>query len=299
VGSGAPAEPPPLPPVPAATKLDLQLAARGPPLPAAPDEALVNRTDIGPLPVVGRDGRKPWRVYARPFDPADARPRVAIVVAGLGLSSGVTEAAIQSLPSGVTLAFAPYSAKLGEWMRSAREAGHEVLLNLPMEPLDFPIVDPGPKALLTSLTIEENQERLLWTLSRGVGYVGVADFMGSRFNMSREHLKPVLEALHSRGLLYVDSRSAPRSLSPGLAAEVGLPATIGSETIDEPAARDAIDARLAALERAARNDGRAVGMGSPYPVTIERLAAWLSGIEARGLALAPVSAVVAAAGNKP
>lgn len=281
-----------LPPTLPVARLTLPVVAHGPALAAAPDEALVNRTEAGPLPIISQDGRKPWRAYARPFDASDKRPRIGIVVSGLGLSSAVTEAAIQGLPSAVTLAFAPYSAKLAEWIQLARAAGHEVLLNVPMEPLDYPTVDPGPKALLTSLTLEENQERLLWTLSRGVGYVGVADYLGSRFSMSREHLKPLLESLNARGLLYVDSRSAPRSLSPGLAGEIGIPALIATETLDDQIGREAIDAKLTAIEKAAKKDGRAVGIGSPYPVTLERLAAWLAGLEGRGVALAPVSALV-------
>jgi uncharacterized protein len=288
---GAPISEPPPPTLPVA-KLSLPIVAHGPALPTAPDESLINRTEAGPLPIVGPDGRKPWQVYARPFDAADKRPRVAIVVTSLGLSAAVTEAAIQGLPGEVTLAFAPYSAKLADWIEMARATGHEVLLNLPMEPLEFPAVDPGPKALLTSLTVEENQDRLLWTLSRGVGYVGVADHLGSRFSMSREHLKPVLDSLNQRGLLYLDSRSAPLSLSPGLAAELGIPAAIATESFDEQIGRDAIDAKLAAIERAARKDGRAIGIGSPYPVTLERLAAWVASLEGKGIALAPVSAIV-------
>jgi polysaccharide deacetylase 2 family uncharacterized protein YibQ len=286
---------PEAPPPPPVARLSLPVVARGPALSPAPDEALLNRTELGPLPNVAVDGRKPWRVYARPFDAADRRPRVAIVIVALGLSSAITEAAIQGMPSEVTLAFAPYSAKLAEWVEMARAAGHEVLLNLPMEPLDYPAIDPGPKALLTSLSVEENRDRLLWTLSRGVGYVGVADYLGSRFSMSREHLKPVLEALNQRGLLYLDSRAAPRSLSPGLAAEVGIPAVMATESFDDQIGRDAIDAKLAAIERAAKKDGRAIGIGSPYPVTLERIVAWIAGLEGRGIALAPISAVVAAA----
>ena len=130
----------------------------------APDPALVEQSAFGPLPRIGADGREPWQVYARPFDTSDQRPRVAIVISGLGRSAAATEAAIQGLPGAVTLAFLPYGQNLQHLINLARAAGHEILLNLPMEPIDYPINDPGPNTLLTALSIEQNQNRLNWVL---------------------------------------------------------------------------------------------------------------------------------------
>lgn len=267
--------------------------ALGPPLRRAPEPGLGQNSVHGPLPIIGADGRKPWRVYARPFAQADKRPRVAIVISGLGLSSAATDAAIQGLPGAVTLAFAPYADRLGEWIRLARAAGHEVLLNVPMEPLNYPEYDPGPQALLTTLSPRKNHDRLMWTLGRASGYVGVADFMGSRFTMSREHLAPVLTALKRRGLIFLDSNTAPRSMVPIVAPELGLSWIDNQRFIDDRASREAIDERLAEIEKIARKTGRIVAMGSPYPVTLERVATWARELNRRGVVLAPVSALVA------
>ena len=135
----------------------------------------------GLLPKICVDGRRPWQVYARPFNNSEPRPRVAIVLSGLGLSSAATESAIQGLPGGVTLAFHPYADNLQQWINLARAAGHEVLINLPLEPLDYPKDDPGPQALFTAFKPVENIERLNWALSRVTGYTGVSTHMGSRF----------------------------------------------------------------------------------------------------------------------
>ncbi len=272
--------------------LQLPRIRGGPSLRAAPDPGLVQRSTLGMLPVIGSDGRKPWQVYARPFDQMDKRPRIAIVITALGLSSAATNTAIQALPGAVTLAFAPYADRLGEWIRLARAAGHEVLINVPMEPVDYPNYDPGPQTLLTSLTPEENRQRLIWTLSRVTGYVGVVDFMGSRFTMSRKHLLPVLDALNRRGLIFLDSRTAPRSQVGPIAREVGLPWAENSRLIDELASREKIDERLKQLEGLAKKKHFAIGMGSPYPVTLERLAAWIPGLKKRGIALAPITAMI-------
>ena len=183
-------------------------------------------------------------MYAKPFDISDKRPRIGIVVTGLGLSDAATESAIQGLPGSVTLAFAPYSSKLDEWMRLARAAGHEVLLNVPMEPLSYPAYDPGPQTLLTSLNTQGNLDRLLWSLSRGSGYVGVMDFFGSRFTASWKHMEPVLNELKRRGLLYLDSGASPRTVTLGLSAKVSLPAAVSSSILDERASRKNLDRKF-------------------------------------------------------
>lgn len=261
------------------------------PLSPSPDPALVQTTAIGPLPQIGSDGRLPRKVYAKPFDVADKRPRVAIVVTGLGLSAAATESAIQGLPGSVTLAFAPYSNRLNEWIRLARAAGHEVLINVPMEPTNYPAYDPGPQALLTSLNAEGNLDRLFWSLSRGTGYVGVVDFLGSRFTTSRNHMRPVLQAINERGLLYLDSGSSPRSVSAIVARDVKLAWAKATLTIDQRASRTEIDRKFAELEQRAKRDKRAIGIASPYPVSLERIANWVRQLEARGVAIAPVSAL--------
>jgi uncharacterized protein len=264
-------------------------------LAVAPDPALVQRTPTGPLPIIAPDGRRAWQVYARPFEAGDKRPRIAILVTGLGTSDAATEAAIQGLPGAVTLAFWPYSERLDHWIQLARAAGHEVLLNLPMEPENYPNFDPGPKTLLTSLSAEQNLERLEWALSRVTGYVGVVDFQGSRFTTSRQDLEPVLETLNRRGLIFVDSRATPRSLVPQIAYLLGLPWASNSRFLDNAqVSRAAIDSRLRELETVARADKRALGIGTPYPVTLERINAWVTGLSEKGIALAPVTAVLEA-----
>jgi uncharacterized protein len=233
-----------------------------------------------------------WQKFATPFDYNDARPRIAVIIVDLGLSSAATEAAIQTLPPGVTLSFSPYAENLDNWLNLARAGGHEALLGLPMEPANFPTKDPGPRALLTSLSPRENLDRLNWVLGRVSGYVGVINNQGSRFTASADALRPVLVTLRDRGLMFVDARTSPRSVAASLASQLGLPRAINDRQIDQQAARAAIDAMLADVEKVARETGNAVAMGQPYPVTFERLAAWIPSLEGKGFALAPITAMV-------
>jgi len=256
----------------------------------APDPALIKAGKNGPLPIVAADGRTPLQVYARPYK-STGRPRIAIVVGSLGLSQATTLAAIQQLPGGVTLAFAPYGRNLQDYVNQARAAGHEVMLQVPMEPMDYPTNDPGPHTLLTSLTIHRNLQRLDWLLGRFTGYVGVVNFMGGRFTAADTHLSPVLEAMRDRGLMFLDARASSTSVAKDVAGQIGLYVAANDRVLDAIASRSAIDARLLELERLANASGGAVGIGFPYPVTIERLAQWTRAMGDRGFDLVPISAL--------
>ena len=277
--------------VPAATLAafgNIPNAEPGEPLSGVPDPALIDRET---LPKVGADGRLPWQAYARPFDARDDRPRIAIIITGMGLSEASTRAAIKRLPGPVTLAFDPYAADLEGWVSRARQAGHEVLVSLPMESDEFPLMDPGPYALLTSLDAAENMRRLEFILGRLSGYVGVISAMGSKFRASESHLRPVLEALKGRGLMFVDGGAAKGNLAPGIATEIGLPRVINNIDLANVHSRTAIDQRLAELEGIVRQRAFAVAIAAPYPATLERLAAWAATLEAKKMTLAPVSAI--------
>src|SRR3546814_192296 len=153
-----------------------------------------------------------WERYRQPFNMEDKRPRIAVVLTGLGLSDSATAAAIEELPSAVTLSFSPYARDLERWIALARARGHEVMLDLPMEPTTFPNEDPGPQALLTSLAPQDNLDRLDWVLARGSAYVGLAGSLGSRFTASREAVEPILREVKESGLMFLDRRNTEESL---------------------------------------------------------------------------------------
>lgn len=259
------------------------------PLAEASDPTLFEESPQGPLPKVSEDGRLPWQVYAKPFDVQDARPRVAIVVRGLGLSESVTQAAIGLLPGNVTLAFDPYAFGVEDWVARARQAGHEVVMMLPLEPTDFPTVDPGPQALMTTNAPEENRMRLEFVMSRSTGYVGVMTVMGSKFNKSEEHLGILLEELRNRGLMLLDNDFQKESVAPKIATEIGLPRAMTDIVLDAIPTKPAIDAQLVELEGILTRQPAAVAVIDAYPFSIERVAAWTAELEAKNLVLAPLS----------
>jgi polysaccharide deacetylase 2 family uncharacterized protein YibQ len=262
-------------------------------LPPGPELGRVETSLQGLLPRIGLDSREPWKVYARPHSSQDERPRVAIILDGLGLSSAATEAAIQGLPGEVTLAFHPFADNIQQWIGLSRAAGHEVLLNLPMEPVDLSANDPGTRALSVALSPEKNQDRMRWALARVSGYVGIVNHMGSRFTASRDSMQPILAELKARGLLLVDARSAMSSIVTSLATEMEVPRAINDLFLDNrEVSRPTVDARLAEVERIAREVGVSIAIGQAFPVTIERIRKWALTLNKKGIALVPISAVV-------
>jgi polysaccharide deacetylase 2 family uncharacterized protein YibQ len=247
----------------------------------------------GPLPKVSDNGLRPIDVYARPANQSFASiPKIAIIVGGLGLSQTGTQTAIEQLPAEITLAFAPYGASLDRWMQRARRDGHELLLQLPMEPFDYPDNDPGPHTLLVSHNTREVGERLSWLLSRMTNYVGVMNYMGARFTASQEPLEKLLAAITDRGLMFVDDGSSSRSLATATASGLRTPFSHADLIIDDVPRPKDITARLLQLEGTARAQGVAVGIATALPVTVELLAKWSQDLDERGLQLVPVSASI-------
>lgn len=257
----------------------------------APDPMLTELTPRGPVPKIGSDGRQPWTAYARPVTAPATRPRIAIVLHDLGLNQQLTLLASERLPPEISFSFNPYAQDLKPMVERARTIGHEALLDLPMEPFDYPSSDPGPYTLLTSLNEDENIRRLDWALSRATGYIGFTNLMGSKYTSSPDHMGFVAERLKARGLMFVDIRTAPKSVAARVVREAGGVYAYSNRQIDQQPVGDLIDARLEELERTARVGGVAVGSARPYPITLDRLLAWTGTLNAKGFDLVPVSAI--------
>ncbi|WP_146201846.1 divergent polysaccharide deacetylase family protein [Teichococcus aestuarii] len=282
-----PPEAPPPPPLP-----EPGLAGRGGPVIAAPRPALLEESPHGPLPRIGPGGAEPRTAYARPFDAADARPRIALVIGGFGGAGLRAEEALRRLPPAATLAISPLALRPDLLLEPARRRGMEVVLALPLEsPGDL----PAGHLLRASLPPGENLERLHRAMGRFAGYAGVVGALGAqrgeRFLASPEALAVVQEEVRARGLYYVDPRPGATALAWHAAADLLL---------DELPTRGEVEHRLSQLESLAQRHGRAVGLAAePTPLLVDRIAAWAAGLEARGLVLAPASAVLHAPDNTP
>lgn len=262
-------------------------------LAAAPIEDLTEQSPYGLLPRIAPDGTRPMDAYARPVGAqASGRPRqLAIVVGGIGIAENGTDAAIADLPGAVTLALAPYGDNLPRILARSRAAGHEIILQVPLEPYGYPNNNPGPHTLTLDASAEENIDRLHWLMSRITTYVGVTNYLGARFTSEETALAPVIAEVGKRGLLYLDDGSSGASRA-GRLANDRTPFARADVVLDAVTEDDAIDARLAQAEAIALKRGYAIATATAFPVTIERIAEYAASAADRGIEIVPVSAIV-------
>jgi uncharacterized protein len=263
------------------------------PLTPAPVAALTEYSPFGLLPKIGEGNKKPSLVYARttPMNVIHSRaPKIAIVLGGMGLNSKLTTRAVKELPADVTLAFAPYGEDLQNQVNAARKVGHEVFLQVPLEPVGFPATNPGPKTLLADAADFENLDSLHWHMSRFQGYAGIVSYMGGRFLANEQSIKPVLVELKTRGLLFVEDGSLPMSATADVATATKAQTRKANVVIDADASADSILQQLRLLESEAETNGFAIGTGSGLAITIDTLRDWAKDASERGILIVPVSA---------
>ncbi len=268
----------------AAPPKQLSPPPQGAPLPAAPIAGFFAPGPAGPLPIIATNGRTPFEAYRRPFA-SNGQPKVSLIIGGLGLNARATQQAIETLPAEVTLSFSPYADGLQGWIDMARAHGHEVLLEAPMEPVDFPDNDPGPYTLMAGAAPPDTVKKLEWILSRATGYFGVTNYLGSKFLAADGAYQTFAAGLRGRGLAFVDDGSASRRTTKG------VPHASAERVIDDQLNPLAIDQQLMALEAGALQRGQSMGSGFAYPVTLEKVAEWSRSLSGRGFQLTPASAL--------
>jgi polysaccharide deacetylase 2 family uncharacterized protein YibQ len=213
---------------------------------------------------------------------------VAILLTDVGADAAASRAALAALPVEIGAAMSPYADASKALAAAARGAGREVWVGVPMQPKSWPRVSPGENTLLVGDSGPENVRRLDWALARIGPAAGITGMMGSAFTENGAALTPVMAALKDRGLAFVDARVSPRTVGLETARAVGVRAALNARFLDEGGS---IAANLAELERAAKLNGKAVGIARPLPGTVKAINAWAAGLEARGVLLAPVGTV--------
>jgi polysaccharide deacetylase 2 family uncharacterized protein YibQ len=240
--------------------------------------------------VAAASGPQPaWRRNAVPFADLNSRPLVAIVIDDVGLDRARSRRAWE-LPGPLTMSFLPYAKDLREQASAARARGKEIMLHLPMEPAGRG--DPGPGALLVSMTDNEIGRRSAAAMDGYDGYVGVNNHMGSRFTTFKPGMQTVLQQAKARGLMFLDSRTTAQTIGDQLAQELGVASMSRNVFLDDEESVAAVRRKLAETEDLARRQGYVVAIGHPHEATLQALAEWLPTLQAKGLVLAPASAVL-------
>ncbi|HFC05441.1 MAG TPA: divergent polysaccharide deacetylase family protein [Rhizobiales bacterium] len=262
------------------------------PLRRAPVKAVSERGPYGPLPKIARNGKRPFDVYSSKVSRAvlqSGKPKIVLVIGGMGINAKLTNQAIRELPGQITFAFAPYGRNLQGMINKARQRGHEVILHLPMEPFGYPGINPGPKTLLASAEPLDNLKNLKWLLSRFSGYSGVTNYMGAKFTKDGGALLPVFSQIKGRGLVYFDDASNGQTLTGSIARAANLPSRTADLTIGGDESFTIIQRKLSNLEALARKNGLAIGTGTGLATTIDAVESWSRDLQDRGIILVPLS----------
>jgi len=259
-----------------------------------PDPEFSEESEYGILPRRSDDGRRPMDVYAREADTTGnfGVARVVIIIGGMGLSQTSTQQAIKRLPAAVTLAFAPYGNSLNRWMQAARKKGHELLIQVPMEPFGYPQNSPGEHTLSSAAPVGQNLDDLHWSMGRITNYVGVMNYQGAKMLSDAGSLKEIFDELADRGLLFVDDGSTGNSQSEAAAALSILPYARGHVQIDAVRTRKDIGERLADLATLAKRTGLAIGIANGFSDSIEMIAEFAEKAGQSGIEITPLSAIV-------
>ncbi|MDA4845623.1 divergent polysaccharide deacetylase family protein [Hoeflea poritis] len=255
-----------------------------------PVPELLEKTDFGRLPVKSASGHRPFDAYARPWSGARGT-RLAIVVGGLGLSQTGTQYAIATLPEEITLAFAATGNSLQRWLQEARRGGHEVLLQVPFEPFNYPQNNPGPHTLLIEDGPQQNLADLHWAMGRITNYTGIMNFMGARFLSDQKATETVMRDLARRGVLFLDDGTSARTVTEPIAGAVGVPHAQADIVVDGKVGRADILKKLDDAERIARRNGSAIAVASAFEASVDAIAAWANEAKARGIEIVSVSAL--------
>ena len=262
--------------------------------PLAPvKESLVEAEKINTelLPTISADGVKPWRNYAKHYEHKGNTPMIAIVVTGLGQNKSTTDMALK-LPDNVSLSFSPYAKDFSTWVNAARASGHEVLVDLPLEPTNFPASDPGPHGLLIGSGAQVNTARLEWLMTRGQGYSGFITPQNDAFTSDTEAFKNILNNLGKRGVMIMMGHEPAKGETSELLANSQAAYGIADMLIDEELSTNAIQARLLTLEKLAIKRGYAVGVAQAFPLSMQKLNDWSAHAEKDGVELVPVTTIV-------
>ncbi len=218
------------------------------------------------------------------------RPKVAIIIDDLGYDPNLARQ-FMDLNAPLTYAVLPFAPFQRRIVDSLHSKGFEIMLHLPMEPMEYPKVDPGEGALLTTMTPDELITQLNKNLEAVPYARGVNNHMGSRMTTSSTQLYQIFSVLKKRDLFFIDSRTTPETLCKPSARLFQLAFFQRDVFLDNVPKRSAIKGQLQQLIAIAESHGEAVGIAHPYTVTVDTLREMLPEIQKR-VDLVPASEVV-------
>ncbi len=217
-------------------------------------------------------------------------PKVAIIIDDLGYNRKVAQKFLE-LDAVLTFSILPYSPFTKKIAKAAKEKGMDIMLHLPMEPIEFPEIHPGPGSLLMSMSPDELIDQLNRDLDAVPEIKGVSSHMGSKMTAESDQMYQIFSVLKQRGLFFIDSRSTAHSVGRPSARMFKIPFAERDVFIDHKPSPDFIRRQLKTLVRIAQKKGEAVGIAHPSKTTLKTLREELPELQ-KQVELVPVSQLV-------
>lgn len=231
----------------------------------------------------------PSEAVVHPVKPG-AKPRVAIIIDDFGYNKRILDKFL-SLGAPVAISILPFSPFTKAIDNRAHERGALVMLHLPMEPEEYPAVNPGPGVLLATMSSDVLLRQMEDDLAAVPHAVGVNNHMGSRLTVESTQLYKVFFVLKKNNCFFVDSRTSPKSLCRSSARLFQVPFAERDIFLDNKLSEDYIAGQLDKLVSVAKKRGHAIGIGHAHTITCEVLKKKLPAMK-KEVSIVPVSELV-------
>ncbi|MFZ0613351.1 MAG: divergent polysaccharide deacetylase family protein [Desulfobacterales bacterium] len=225
---------------------------------------------LRPFEVFPKEDRPPAVPLPKPRPAEDARPKVAIIIDDLGYDRRIAKKFLD-LDRGLTFSVLPHTPHTQSIAAAILKKGGELMLHLPMEPLEYPAVDPGPGALLSSMSADELLAQLRDDLDDVPGIKGINNHMGSKLTAEAARLYQVFSVLKQEGLFFIDSRSTGATVGRASARLFQLPFAERDVFIDHVQDPDFMRDQIKDLIQTAQKNGEAIGIAHPSKTTLRIL----------------------------
>jgi polysaccharide deacetylase 2 family uncharacterized protein YibQ len=225
-----------------------------------------------------------------PASKKEQLPRVAIIIDDLGYDRKIAEK-LSKLDAVLTFSILPHSPYQKDIARLSQSKGFDTILHLPMEPIEYPSVNPGPGTLLTSMTPDQLLHQLEVDLDAVPFIKGVNNHMGSRMTAESSQMYQIFSILKKRGLFFIDSRTTGDTLCRPSARLFQIPFAQRDIFLDHKQDAEFIRRQIKKLVQIAKRNGQAVGIGHPHSTTYKVLREMLPDLK-KEVQLVPTSDIV-------
>ncbi|WP_457551706.1 divergent polysaccharide deacetylase family protein [Desulfobacula sp.] len=210
-------------------------------------------------------------IIKRPTPPEkDYIPKIAIIIDDIGYDKTIP-LALCDLNSNITFSILPFAPFGKDISKKLHSKGSQLMLHMPMEPVDYPQINPGPGAILSIMSPDVLIDQVKKNIQNVPYIVGVNNHMGSKLTTHSDQMNQIFTILKKNNLFFVDSRTSAQSQCLSSARLLKIRFAHRDVFLDNVQNKEYIAGQLKKLVNLAKKHGSAIGIGHPYEATLEAL----------------------------